>query len=68
MKHFKSILNKSGSGIVNTVLNKVPVPELHMRLPSNVSSEYIPNGAFNNTKMYLYCGPKTKVQQRIKEG
>ena len=68
IKHFKSILNKSGSRNVNTVLNKVHLPELHMRLPSNVVSEYIPNGAFNNTKKHSYCGPKTKVQQRIKEG
>ena len=67
IKHFKSILNKSGSGIVNTVLNKAPLPELHMRLPSNVSSEYIPNGAFGNTKKYSYCEPKAKVQQRIKD-
>ena len=63
IKHLKSILNKSGSGIVNTVLNKVLLPELHMRLSSNVSSEYIPNGAFNNTKKYSYCGPKTEVNK-----
>lgn len=68
IKNFKSLLNKSGSGIVNTVLNKVPLPELHMSLPSNVSSENITNGSFNNTKKYSYCGPKTKVQQRLKEG
>ena len=58
IKHFKSILNKSGSGIVNTVLNQVPFPELHMSLPSNVSSENISNGSSNNTKKYSYCGRK----------
>ena len=39
-----------------------------MSFPSNISSENISNDSFNHTKKYSFCGPKTKVQQRLKEG
>lgn len=44
---------KKGSGIVNTLINKLPF-ELH-----------IPAGL---NKKYSYCGPGTKLQQRLKRG
>lgn len=68
ISQLKSALNKSGSGVLNTVLNKVPLPELHMSLPSHTSSEYIPGGSFNNTGKYSFCGPKTKLEKRLNEG
>ena len=49
IKHIKSLLNKSWSGIVNSVLNKA-LPELHMSLPSNISLENISNRLFYHTK------------------
>ena len=61
IKYFKNSLgrNKTGSGILNTVLNKIPLPEMHMSLPYHISSEYVPNDSFNNTQKYSFCGPKT---------
>ena len=40
---------------------------MHLSLPSNISSEKVPNGSFNNTGIYSYCRPGTKVQKRINE-
>ena len=65
---FKTSLAKKGSGVLNTVLNNIPLPELHMSLPSHIPSEYIENGSFNNTGKYSFCGPKTKVRKRLYEG
>lgn len=56
----------SGSGILNNILKKVP--EIHLGLPDGVESEYVPNGSFNDTKKYSFCGPGTKVRERITEG
>ena len=61
IKRFNSLLNKSETGIVNSVLNEVLLPALHMSLSSNISSRNISNGSFNHTKKYFYCEPKTKV-------
>jgi hypothetical protein len=58
----------TGKGLINTLLNKAPLPELHLKLPSNISSEKVNNGTFNNTGKYSYCGPGTKVKRRMKEG
>ena len=59
---------KTGSGLVNTVLRKLPLPEMHLSLPTDITSESVSNGSFKNTGKYSYCGPGTKVQQRLKEG
>ena len=61
-------LKKHGAGIFNDILRKVPLPEMHLHLPNDVSSENISNGSFNNTGKYSFCGPGTKVQKRINEG
>lgn len=58
---------KTGSGLLNSMLRKLPLPEMHLNLPNNVPSENIENGSFNNTGKYSYCGPGTKVQKRLKE-
>ena len=59
---------KTGSGLLNSMLKKLPLPELHLNLPNNVPSENIENGSFNNTGKYSYCGPGTKVRKRLTEG
>ena len=33
---------------------------MHLSLPSNVSSEKVSNGNFNNTGKYSFCEPGTK--------
>ena len=62
------VSTKSGSGVINTVLNKLPMPEMHLSLPSDIDNETVPNGSFNNTGKYSYCGPFTKIDKRIAEG
>jgi hypothetical protein len=59
---------KTGSGIFNSMLKKLPLPEVHLNLPSNTPSENIQNGSFNNTGKYSYCGPGTKIKKRLQEG
>lgn len=59
---------KSGSGIVNKVLQKLPLPEMHLSLPNDIPSENCPGGSFKNTGKYSFCGPGTKVGQRLSEG
>lgn len=66
LRHFLKM--KTGSGLLNSMLKKLPLPEMHLNLPNNVPSENIENGSFNNTGKYSYCGPGTKIQKRIKEG
>lgn len=69
IKDLRNILsNKTGQGLVNTILKKIPLPEMHLGLPNGIESEQVPEGSFNSTKKYSYCGPGTKVQQRLKEG
>jgi hypothetical protein len=55
-----------GGSLLNTVLNKLPIPEMHMK--SKKGGENVPGGSFNNTSKYSYCGPGTKLQKRIKQG
>jgi hypothetical protein len=62
------ISKKQGSGVVNTILNKIPFPEMHLGLPIDVTCEQVPGGSFNSTGKYSYCGPYTKVDKRITEG
>ena len=62
----ESLKNKTGKGIVNKALHFLP--EMHISLPKDVSSENVLNGSFNNTGKYSFCGPGTRVQKRIKEG
>ena len=59
---------KSGGSIVNAMLNKLPMPELHMKLPKSVESEQVPAGSFNKTGKYSFCGPFTKPDKRLREG
>ncbi len=59
---------KKGKGVINTLLNKIPIPELHLSLPKDVPSENIKDGSFNKTGKYSYCGPGTKLNKRLNEG
>ena len=56
-----------GAGIMNSIIKKMPF-EMHMKLSRDIPSEHVENGSFNNTGKYSYCGPGTKLDQRIKEG
>jgi transposase InsO family protein len=58
----------SGRGLVNTMLKKLPMSEMHLSLPSNVSSEQVSDGSFNTTGKYSFCGPFTKLDKRLVEG
>lgn len=57
---------KAGGSILNKALNALPLPEIHLR--SAVGSEQVPDGSFNNTNKYSFCGPYTKLQKRLAEG
>ena len=57
---------KTGKGLINTALRYMP--EMYLSLPNTVESENIPNGSFQNTGKYSYCGPGTKVKKRVSEG
>lgn len=56
---------KYGNGLFNTILNKLPLPEMHLSHPSG---EQVPGGSFNHKKTYSYAGPFTKYEQRVREG
>jgi hypothetical protein len=56
----------SGAGLLNTVMHKIPMPELHMGYKKG--GENVPGGSFNKTKKYSYCGPGTKLEKRMNEG
>jgi hypothetical protein len=60
------ITKQFGAGILNKALNALPLPEMHLK--SAVGAEQIPNGSFNNTGRYSFCGPFTKLRQRMTEG
>ena len=64
----KSMFSSEGSGIFNTMLNKLPLPEIHLRLPKDIPTEQVPGGDFNNTGTYSFCGPFTKLQKRLQQG
>lgn len=66
--YIRTLQYKTGAGLLNNILRKIPLPEMHLGLPSGVESEKVPSGSFNETGKYSYCGPGTKVQQRLKEG
>lgn len=59
---------KKGKGVINTLLNKIPIPEMHLSLPKDVSSENVESGSFNKTGKYSYCGPGTKLSKRLAQG
>ena len=56
---------KKGYGLFNSLLNKLPLPEMHISHPTG---EQVPGGSFNNKKTYSYAGPFTKYKQRASEG
>ena len=58
---------KTGGSLINTLLNKLPMPEVHLALPKTMQSEYRPSGSFNNIRKYSFCGPFTKIKKRIAE-
>ena len=58
----------TGKGLVNKLLQKLPLPEMHLSLPSDVPSEQVENGSFQNTGRYSFCGPGTKLDKRLSEG
>ena len=62
----ENLWNKTGKGFENKALHYLP--EMHLLLPSNVSSEKVSIGSFNNTGKYSFCWPGTTVQKRINEG
>ena len=62
------LYSKKGAGFINTALRKLPLPEMHLKLPSDVQSETVENGSFSNTGKYSFCGPGTKVRKRLEEG
>lgn len=64
----KSMFLKQGSGVFNSLLNKLPMPEIHLRLPKNILTEQVPMGDFNNIGTYSFCGPFTKLQKRLQQG
>ncbi len=45
-----------GGSLVNSLLNKLPMPEMHLGLPKSVPSEFKPAGSFNNSSKYSFCG------------
>jgi Phospholipase A2-like domain/Domain of unknown function (DUF5679) len=63
---FVADTSTQGGSIANTLLNKLPMPEIHLR--SAVGSENVPGGSFNDTGKYSYCGPFTKLHKRLAEG
>jgi hypothetical protein len=50
------------------MLKKLPLPEMHLKLPFNIKSEQVLNGSFNDKHTYSFCGPGTKVRKRLNEG
>jgi len=52
-----------GGGLFNKALGIIG----EMHLPAQ-QGEFVPNGSFNNTSKYSYCGPGTKYTQRVQEG
>ena len=58
----------SGGSIVNTLLNKLPLPEMHLGLPQSVPSEFRPGGKYNGSSKYSYCGPFTRLRSRLDQG
>jgi len=63
---FMKNLKQFGSSLLNKALNALPLPEMHLK--SAVGAEQVPNGSFNNTGKYSFCGPFTKLRQRTAEG
>lgn len=57
---------KQGGSLLNKALNALPLPEMHLK--SAVGAEQVPNGSFNNTGRYSFCGPYTKLEKRLAEG
>ena len=68
LKFLITTRSASGGSLVNSLLNKLPMPEMHLGLPKSVQSEFRPAGSFNNSAKYSYCGPFTKLQQRLNQG
>jgi hypothetical protein len=62
---FNSVI---GKGVINTLMNKIPIPELHLSLPKDVESEHIEDGNFNKSGKYSYCGPGTRLNKRLMQG
>jgi len=59
---------KAGGSVLNTVLNALPLPEMHIKLPKWVPSEAVSGGTFQDTGKYSYCGPFTKLDKRLSQG
>ena len=68
LKFLITTRSASGGSLVNSLLNKLPMPEMHLGLPKSVQSEFRPAGSFNNKATYSFCGPFTKLQQRLNQG
>ena len=48
----KKYISNLKERLVNTALHYLP--NMHLSLPSNVPSEKVPNGSFNNTGKYSF--------------
>src|ERR1044072_3446274 len=57
---------KTGSGLLNSMLRKLPLPEMHLNLPNNVPSENIENESFNNTGKYSYLRSRNESTEKVK--
>ena len=60
-----SKVSRIGKGVLNAVMNKLPLPEMHM---SHEEGESVPGGSFNGRRKYSYCGPFTRLKRRQREG
>lgn len=62
------IIMTVGKRLLNSVMNALPLPEMHIHLPKGMQSEAVPNGFFQNSGKYSYCGPFTKLDKWLSQG
>ena len=65
IQKFQFVKSIRGGSLLNSALNALPLPEMHMSLPPGAASEDVPGGSFQNTGKYSYCGPFTKLDKRL---
>ena len=65
IQKFQFVKSIRGGSFLNSALNALPLPEMHMSLPPGAASEDVPGGSFQNTGKYSYCGPFTKLDKRL---
>ena len=60
-EHHRLVQGKGFS--LNNLINNLPI-EFHQYTEKG---EYLPGGSFNDQQKYLFCGPGTRYEQRIRE-